>query len=540
MLLINKKRFGLFLIIIGLLLAYLLWPLSSDKHPIHFDKEKIAVRESFLRDHSKEEQDLTQLPNILLIVADDLGKTDISHYGSPFIHTPNIDAIGQNGVTFEEGYITSPICSPSRAGLMTGRYQQRFGYEYIIHERYPKNRLEYLAFKYFVKTGNWLVNNNPTKPSQEHMHKQGLPLTEITLAELLQKQGYQTAIIGKWHLGYSKDLIPNNRGFHYQYGFYEAYSLYAPPDKPGIVNQKHDFDFSDQFIWKKGRKGTSALRRNDKIIEEDEYLTPRIAEEATQFMEKHQNKPFFLYVPFSAPHTPFQATQEHFDQLTHISDRNKRVYYAMIAALDEAVGKIMDKLKELELEENTLVFFISDNGGATYTRATDNAPLKGGKFTNFEGGVNVPFMMQWKGQIPASTHYKAPVSALDIFATSAAASSSKLPDDRPFDGTNLIPHLNGQKISPPHKALYWRTGKLKAIRKDQWKLIIDEESDNAVLYNLNKDKTEQKNLLEKKPAVVKDLLEDLNVWEKQLVSPLWPHVMKFRFKTEDGDFYFPL
>jgi arylsulfatase A-like enzyme len=224
------------------------------------------------------------------------------------------------------------------------------------------------------------------------MVKMGMPPSEILLSEILQARGYATGIMGKWHLGAGDHAIPSNRGFDTQYGFYEAYSLYmADTSDPTIVNQRHS-DFSDPFIWGKGRTGTCAIRWNNEVIEEKYYLTDRIAEEANTFITAHAKEPFFLYVPFLAPHTPFQATKAYYDKLGHIKDRNQRVYNAMILQLDDAVGSIIRHLEQQGLAQNTLIFFMSDNGGAHYTHATDNAPHKGGKFTNFEGGLNVPFM----------------------------------------------------------------------------------------------------------------------------------------------------
>ncbi|MCB9284207.1 MAG: sulfatase-like hydrolase/transferase [Lewinellaceae bacterium] len=533
----SSRRIWWFLAVIPVV-GFLWWPLSNDRWTIPVDEDALARKEAFLA--APLAPDTLSRPNIVLILADDLGKMDISLYGDIPIKTARIDALGQEGVRFEEGYITSPICAPSRAALLTGRYQQRFGFEYQPHDRYPKNRLEYYVYKWFLDTPEWQVADEDFRyPGKAELHKQGLPPSEITLAELLQKAGYATGIIGKWHLGYDPPSLPNLMGFDYHYGFYEAFSLYADPADPGIVNQRNP-DFSDPHIWRKGRTGACAIRINDQVVEDTAYLTNRLADEAIGFIEKHKAQPFFLYVPFSAPHTPFQAERRFYDRFTSIEDPRKRVYFSMIASLDEAVGRILDKLKAEGLDTNTLVFFLSDNGGATYTQATTNAPLKGGKFTEFEGGVQVPFFFSWPGHTPSGMAFSQPVSAVDIFATVASAARVPLPGDRPMDGVDLMPYLQAEEERPPHPAIYWRSGFQKAIRKGPWKLLHDELSGNGVLYYMNCDPYETTSLWEQRPEERDSLMTDMSGWEKELQPPLWPRVMNFRFRDGDRDFFFPL
>lgn len=532
---LKTRKFWLTVIfILGTLIAFLLYPLSSNKWEFEFDAEKLNFKQKFLS--SLETPDSSdKRPNIIIILADDLGKTDISLYGSKFVKTPYIDGIGHNGVVCTEGYVTSPICSPSRASMLTGRYQQRFGYEVQPQNRYPRNRLEYYFFKYLMDTGNWIVRSEDSYPTQDAINNQGLPPTEITLAELLQNVGYRTGIIGKWHLGFKNDIfLPNNFGFDYQYGFYEAFSMYADTTDKNIINQHHT-DFTDWYIWGQGRKGGFAIRRNDVIIEEKEYVTTKIAKEAINFIDRNKENPFFLYVPFNAPHTPFQVTKEYFDQFSHIQDRNKRVYYAMIKALDDAVGMILQKLKEDGLEENTIIFFASDNGGAVYTQATTNAPLKGGKISPFEGGLNVPLMIQWKTQIPSGLVYQHLVNVMDFFKTAVDLAQVNLPTDRTYDGVNLIPFITGKVKEKPHPALYWRSPSCKAIRKDNWKLITNRGE--VLLYNMADDKEEKQNLAQQYPDVVQELMQAIAHWEKGLISPLWPQIMDYRFVISKEEEY---
>lgn len=547
---LSKKSKIKWLIALTILIPFFtfaLWPLASPKFDIVFDAAKIEYREQYLSEKTIV-SDSVKRPNIIIILADDLSKMDVSLYGGKNVLTKNIDAIGQNGAIFEEAYISSPICAPSRAGMLTGRYQQRFGFEINIHERYPQNRLEYYGYKWLYTTDAFQLRaseNGIEVPTFEAMHQQGLPPTEFLLPEVLKKHGYATAAMGKWHLGYNKTALPINRGFDYHYGFYEAFSLYAAVEDTNIVNQYLD-DFTDAFIWQKARTGNCAIRKNDQIIEEKGYLTDRIAEESAQWMEQHQkqhkDQPFFMYIPFSAPHTPYQATKEYYDKYAHISSPEKRIYYAIIHSLDDAVGLIMDKLKELDLEENTIVYFLSDNGGATYCVAPDNAPLKGGKLTNFEGGINVPFMMQWKGTIPAGTVYKKPISSLDIFATSAALAQCILPEQNPLDGVNIIPYLLDSTYieRTPHDVLYWRSCGHKAILKRPWKMVKDDISKVVQLYNLESDKYEHKNLAKEYPEILKELEADLEAWEGKMIESNWPNVMFNKNTFDKKDYYFPM
>ena len=530
------------LLLAGILL-YLLFPLSSREFRIDIDDKKLRYKKHFLEQAGLRRDDPPDpvqkdgvppsgvppsgaKPNIVLLLADDLGKTDISLYGNQVMETPHIDAIGRGGVTFTEAYCTASICAPSRASLLTGRYAQRFGFELQPHDHYPRNRLETLLYRYLLRHELWEVSENKRYPRPQDIRRQGLPASEITLAELLRADGYRTGILGKWHLGYEEPFRPHNHGFEIQYGFYEAFSLYAPIDDPDIVNQRHNH-FANRHIWSRGRDGSCAIRRNDEIIDEKEYLTTRLAEEAVQFLRQHREEPFFLYVPFSAPHTPFQATRKHFDQLTHIEDQNQRVYYAMIKALDEAVGTITGEIRRLGLEEETIIVFASDNGGATYTGATQNAPLKGGKFSDFEGGLNIPFMLRWKDRI-TPTEYLHPVSLMDIFTTIAGAAGLPLPSDRVYDGIDLLPHLDERK-GQPQRALFWRSDYNKAIRSGDWKLILNERDDRTLLYNLNRDKTEGRNRAGTEQAIRNRLQTELENWEKALKAPLWPKVMHYRF-----------
>ncbi len=511
--------------VLGIAAVYLLRPINTDDTLVKVDEVLAKGKSDFLAqadstpNHAK--------PNVIILLADDLGKYDISLYGGKAAPTPTIDSLAASGVTFTDGYVSAPICSPSRAGLLTGRYQQRFGHELQPGDRYPKNNLEYLAVKYILNTNDWHPNPKITYPSAKSIASQGLPQSEITFADLAKKQGYATGIIGKWHLGHTKGFTPLERGFDYHYGFYQAFSLFAHEDNPDIINHHHS-DFTDKMIWGNGRVGTGRIRRDTTVIDEKAFLTEKFAEEATAFIDKNKKKPFLLYVPFNAPHTPFQVRKKYYDRFAHIKDENKRVYYAMISALDDAIAQILQKVKDEGLEENTLIVFASDNGGATYTHATTNAPLKGGKFSHFEGGINVPFALRWKGKIKAHTVYNQPVSTLDIFATIASAIGAKLPSDRTYDGVDLVNKVN--KNEAAHASLFWRSGDAKAIRKGDWKLVISGKNQQLWLYNLKQDKAENIDVAAQNPAKVKELSIALENWEKGLKKPLWPSLMNYEFR----------
>jgi arylsulfatase A-like enzyme len=511
---------------------------ASYKWDIKYDKKKLAFKKNFLQKklppYSGERP-----PNILLIVVDDLGKSEISCYGSTTVKTPHMDQLAAEGIRFNDCYVTAPVCAPSRAGLLTGRYNERYGFETQPMEMYPNNLPSYWIGKYMINTGEFVLDEKPRFPPEWQIQKQGLLPTEINLAELLKMRSYSTACIGKWHLGFSKDHIPNNRGFDYQYGFYGAFSLYSEKRKdPDMVNYIQD-SYSAKHQWNMGRKETSAIRRNDKIITEKRYLTDAIKEEAISYMAIHKNEPFFLYVAFNAVHVPFQAPRYYYEIYDYVADKNKRVYYAMVSALDDAIGEIMEKLKSLGLENNTIIYLVSDNGGAAYTRATDNKPYKGGKLTMFEGGVNVPFFMKWNGKLPAGMVYGNPVSSMDIFMTSVKLAECGLPDDRVYDGIDLMPYLTGSKEGIPHEQFYWKADHINAMRSGDWKYLQSIRDGWIELYNLREDRYESIDLHNVRPEELLDLKEKFDTWSKELMLPLWPRLMDYKIIINGKEYLFP-
>jgi len=517
------------------------YPLTTtrSKWKIKWDRELLAGKEVYTQET---ESPGPESPNIIVIVADDLGRFEVSAYdGVNHIQTPEIDRLGSEGVVFENAYVTAPTCAPSRAGLITGRMQNRFGFETQLMEFYPTNMIEYLTGKYIVDTEDWVVASKPQYPAEWQVHKQGVPPSEITLAEAMKKYGYATGITGKWHLGMSKHNLPLNRGFDYQYGFNGAFSLYAPEKNWNkVINYVGD-GFSTRYQWESGRYGEGAIEEMGEEIREEQYLTFAIRDRAINFIEKNKDNPFFLYCTFSAPHIPFQAPVDYYCQFEHVEDENKRVYYAMIAALDDAIGSINQKVKDLGLEENTMIFLISDNGGASYTGATDNGPLKGGKLMQFDGGLRVPFMMKWKGKVDEGKRYSKPVMSTDIFSTAVLGSGGMLPPDREYDGVNLIPYVNGNITENPHDRMFWRADHIWAVRDGRYKLILSTRDGWAELYHIDKDISESINLAEEMPELLEKMRQMHLEWQQNELpeKPMWPRIMDHKFIIDGKEYLFP-
>jgi arylsulfatase A-like enzyme len=408
-----------------------------------------------------------------------------------------------------------------------------------MHDRYLKNRLEYFVFKHFIKSHPWHPIYMTDVPDKKAILKQGLPPGEILLPEVLKKQGYTTGLIGKWHLGWDTSNLPCEFGFDYQYGFYASHTLFEAENSDGVIDMKIKDDFTDKHIWKGQRNGPHAIYRNCVEIEEHGYLTDRITEESIDYIRNHADDPFFLWISYNAPHTPLQAKEIHYNQLAHIKDPVKRVYYAMILSLDEGVGAVMRTLKDLELEENTLVFFLSDNGGAEYTFTTDNGPYKGGKITDFEGGLKVPFFLKWKSHLPENTVYDKPVISMDIFATSANAAGAILPDEREYDGVDLLPYLTDSLPSDPHEFLYWQRGFSKAVRSSRWKMLVNEDASDTVLFDMHNDPFETRMVIHKENHhIIDKLMNAHNHWSETLPAPMWPSLVYYLFNDGENDYYF--
>ncbi len=422
-------------------------------------------------------------PNLIVILTDDQGYGDVGFHGCKDIPTPNLESIASNGVHFPNGYVSYSVCSPSRAGLLTGRYEQRFG-----HERNPA----------------W----EPENPQC------GLALSETLLPAVLGKVGYSSGGIGKWHLGAYPHFRPLARGFNEFFGFLGGGHRYFADDLSiKDTNKAKTGDESESYrLW---------ILRNDMPVRTTNYLTDEFSAEAVNFVERHKDKPFFLYLAYNAPHAPLQAPEKYLSRFSSIENPRRRTYAAMVSAVDDGVGQLMAKLRELNLETNTLVVYLSDNGGPTQDNASDNRPLRGAKGSPWEGGIRVPFAAQWPGHIPPGLVYEQPVISLDIFATIAALANAPLDAAHPLDGVNLMPYLTGQKSGSPHDAIYLRMFDrgAYAVRSGDYKLVISGKTNAPVLFNLTQDIGESHNLAATHTNELDNLEKKRAAWSAQLMPP---------------------
>lgn len=403
-------------------------------------------------------------PNIVVIVSDDQGYADVSYnkLHAKAVATPHTDALAKSGVTCRFGYTTGAVCSPTRAGLMTGRYQQRFGI-------------------YTAGAGG-----------------SGVPLDEVMFPAYLKKAGYTSGAFGKWHLGLTPPYNPVNRGFDEFYGF--------------MGRGAHDYFDLDVDNEKFG----SPIYRNLKPISDKGYLTNRITDEAVSFIKKHKDNPFFAYVAYNAVHAPAQAPEADIKKFD-TGDPRRNILMAMLTHLDDGVGRIIDTLKKADVYENTLIFYLSDNGGAK-TMHADNSPLRGFKQQEYEGGVHVPFIVSWPGRLKAGTFCDVPVASIDILPTAVAAAGAKLPADKIFDGKNILAALEG-KTGKVHDYICWNSGDGDwAIRYGDWKLVgIKAQTE---MFNLKTDLSETTDLAQKLPEKVKELKKIYEAWLDEMAEPL--------------------
>jgi arylsulfatase A-like enzyme len=444
-------------------------------------------------------------PNIIIFLADDLGYADIGVNGCKDIPTPNVDAIANNGVRFTDGYAGHPVCSPSRAALMSGMYQHRFGFEH---------------------------NSGPERFASPDF---GMPREIPSLAEKLKGAGYATGMVGKWHIGFKEGLRPHERGFDFHYGFLSGARSY-------FDNNPRELD--------------PILRNGVPVKDEKEYLTDAFARESVDFIQRSKDQPWFLYVAFNAVHSPLEATEKYESRFPNITDKKRKTYAGMLSALDDAVGRVMTKVRELGEEENTLVFFYSDNGGPTTQTSSRNDPLRGFKGQMFEGGIRVPFVMQWKGKVTAGQTYREPVMGFDCHATALAAAGvdrgkgfQPVNDGVPqpteaqshLDGVNLLPFVRGTIFQPvkenssptangdrqdayptrPHEELFWRAGQNHAVRKGDWKLTHIPQQGGSMLFNLREDIGEQNNRAASEPEKLRELQAAFAKWEKGTQPAKW-------------------
>jgi len=460
-------------------------------------------------------------PNVVVILADDLGWNDISFFGGGVaggrVPTAQIDSLAREGVTFDAGYAGNATCAPSRAAILTGRYPTRVGFEFTPTSR-GMSRILDLFYNDGTRPHELLVDQAVADKSPDFAD-QGLPGSEITIAELLRPVGYHSIHIGKWHLGNAAAFAPLAQGFD-ETVMMES-GLYLPEDDPQVENAKVPFDPIDQFLWARMQYATSY--NGGELFAPKGYLTDFYTDEAVKAIEANRNRPFFLYLAHWGVHSPLQATKSDYDALSEIKDHRLRVYAAMVRALDRSVGRVLRALQENGLEQNTIVIFTSDNGGAGYIGLPEvNQPYRGWKLTFFEGGIRAPFFVKWPARIAPGSRNASAVAHIDILPTIAGAAGAPLPSDREIDGVNLLPFVDGSgKAGEPHDALFWRSGYYQAVRAHGWKLQVSDRPAKAWLYDLNADPTEKVNLADQRPDKVAELRALLNAHNSEQSEPLY-------------------
>lgn len=452
-----------------------------------------------------------QRPNVVLLLADDLGYGELGCYGGEQIPTPHIDSLAGSGVRFTNAYVTAPFCAASRAGLLTGRYQTRFGFEF-----------------------------NPIGPRNEDP-KIGLPTGERTLADVLRDAGYVTGLLGKWHLGGTADFHPQRRGFDEFFGFLHEGHYYVPPPWKHVTTwlRRRTLPDGSKGMWTSPSGRTiwsthmgyhepnydadNPILRNSQPVDEREHLTDALTREAVRFIDRHAEQPFFLYVSYNAVHSPMQGADRYMESFAHIEDVHRRIFAAMLAHLDDSVGRIVQAIRDRGLQENTLVVFLSDNGGPTRELTSSNLPLRGEKGQLFEGGIRIPFVLKWPARLPSGRHDDRPVLSLDLFATIATASGATVEGAK--DGVDLVPYLTERLDAKPHESLYWRVGKSAALRRGDWKIVRPARRGSGQsswqLYNLARDISEKNNLADTEPDLLADLTAHWQRIDKEMVEPAW-------------------
>ncbi len=472
-------------------------------------------------------------PNIVFILADDLGINDISTFGGGVaggaVPTPNIDRLAAQGAIFTNAYTGTGTCAPSRAMLMTGRYPSRTGFEYTPTPRGMARMLGLFSDQTDKQTGmpRGMAYTDPDEEPVE-FQDMGLPPEEVTIAEALKPQGYHNIHIGKWHLGRSERFRPVAQGF--DESLIMASGLFLPEEDPNVVNAKLDFDPIDKFLWGIMQYAAEFDRAGQSYTPDrfkpGGYLTDYWTDEAVKAIEANKNRPFFLYLAHWAPHTPLQATVEDYEAVGDLEPHRMRVYAAMIRAVDRSVGRVMDKLEEEGLADNTIIVFSSDNGGAGYIGLPEvNQPYRGWKITLFEGGIRAPMFVKWPKKIAPGTRVDEPVAHIDVMPTLAAAAGADLPADREIDGRNMLPLAVGEAetIEREDDAIFWSSGFYKVVRAGGWKLHVNERQDRRWLFNLNEDPTEQVNLAETRPDKLAELEGLITAHWADARDPLYPH-----------------
>ena len=467
-------------------------------------------------------------PNIIVVLVDDLGFNQISSYGGGMSNgnfkTPNIDNLANDGVLCTNGYSSSPICSPSRASLLTGRFATRFGYEFTPTTSSMMKAISLFSKKNEVADG---IYYNKREENIIDIEQMGLPQSEKTIAEMLKPEGYHNIHIGKWHLGHANDFLPRKHGFDESLRIDQG-SLFLPEDDKNVINAKLEFDPIDKVLW--GNLPYAVNFNEGPRMNPDGHLTDYLTNEAVKVIEKNKNRPFFLYLAYWAVHSPLQAKKEDYEKLSFIENHDERVLASMVMTVDRGVGKIRDVLKKNNIDDNTIIIFTSDNGAPGYIGLPDlNKPYRGWKLTHFEGGVHVPFIVSYPNKIPKGTTYNGRVSNLDILSTVASVAGVDMNrndlKEIEFDGANVLPYLIGENEGEPQRVLFNKSGNYSFIIKEGWKLQVDLVQNKKWLYNLKEDPTEQINLIKSDLEKLNELEKILNKKLSEQVKPIWPSLL---------------
>ncbi|AWB68861.1 sulfatase [Saccharobesus litoralis] len=429
-------------------------------------------------------------PNILFILTDDQGYADVGFNGSPDIITPNLDKLAENGTIFTSAYVVHPFCGPSRAGLMTGRYPHKFGSQFN------------LPSKYGMSGGL------------------GIDVKETFISKVLQDAGYYTGAIGKWHLGETAEFHPNNRGFDEFYGFLNGGHVYFPE--------------KFQKVWKQGRERgqyhsiwhyMKPLEYNGQDVQENEYVTDGLSREAVKFIEKagKKDEPFFLYLAYNAPHTPLEAKEEDMAMFPNIKDKKRKTYAGMVYAVDRGVKRIVQSLKDTGQYDNTMIVFLSDNGGRP-DQGANNYPLQEGKGSVLEGGYRTPMFIHWPKGLHGGNKYKHPVSALDFYPTFANLAGAKVPEHKKLDGKDIWPAVVRNKSARAGENIYvmrhWAGKSDVAVRRDNIKAVKLKHG-AWQMYDVDNDPGETQNIVEQNRFLLQELVAEFEIWSWTNVQPQW-------------------
>ena len=526
----RKNFFRLLIVFILIVVAIGIW-FSQNwyKMPKYISNLKNPITENVTIEWENGPETRTNFkPNIIVVLIDDLGFNQISSYGGGMSNgnfkTPNIDNLANDGVLCTNGYSSSPICSPSRASLLTGRFPTRFGYEFTPTTSSMMKAISLFSKKNEVADGIYYDNREENIIDIEQM---GLPQSEKTIAEMLKPEGYHNIHIGKWHLGHSKDFLPRKHGFDESLRIDQG-SLFLPEDDKNVINAKLEFDPIDKVLW--GNLPYAVNFNEGPRMNPDGHLTDYLTNEAVKAIEKNKNRPFFLYLAYWAVHSPLQAKKEDYEKLFFIENHDERVLASMVMTVDRGVGKIRDVLKKNNIDDNTIIIFTSDNGAPGYIGLPDlNKPYRGWKLTHFEGGVHVPYIVSYPNKIPKGITYNGRVSNLDILSTVASVAGVDMNrndlKEIEFDGANVLPYLIGENEGEPERVLFNKSGNYSYIIKEGWKFQVDLVQNKKWLYNLNEDPTEQENLIKSDLEKLNELEKILNKKISEQVKPIWPSLL---------------